>query len=86
MKKIVVKKNIKTPPKNAGGVFSRGTRGNISSYPLNKLEVGDGFEVDIKLKNGVRCSIQHFQRWYPGVRFITIRNKDKTKLIVKRTA
>ncbi len=64
--------------------YSRSAAGANPKWPLGDLEVGDGFYVGLEFMNQVRCSIQHFQRWYPGKKFRT--KQQDNKVLVKRVS
>jgi len=80
--KIKIVKNIKLPRSKVS--YDRSPAGAEAKWPLMDLEVGDGFNAKYSEVNAVRCSVQHFQRWYPGRKFTT--RKDGENLIVKRIA
>jgi hypothetical protein len=77
---IKIKKEIDFPDAS----YERSSAGPDPKWPLGDLEVGDGFEAPVDKTNAIRCSIQHFQRWYPGKKFKT--KKVGKKILVKRTS
>ncbi len=81
MKKIEIIKDVEFED---DGKYERSLAGKKPEWPIGNLEVGDGFFVELEDKNKVRCSIQHFQKWYPGKKFQT--KTQEGKILVKRVS